>query len=329
MRSFWLAVLLPLLLAVGLLGCDTTATQPESQIAVEAYLLAQDPLPTVQLTRTVDATETFAPRDQAVEGASVNIQRLADDSSVVETTTYSETDTAGVYAPVPPSPPTVEPKTTYRLEVDAGEDARITATTTVPDTLSVLSVANTREVANSPVDTAAFQNEAQQPALTVTAQEDSLFDRQSVYLFTVTSRPSGGELVEEDLTPLYCDTYDADDDSLETFRVSSSGLLNEANFERNPDGTLNVDLPWIGVAFFGPNEVAINVVDDNYYDFLRSTSAQRSAPPGEYPNIIEHVENGTGIFGSYARTAVQIAFTRGKKFRGDDFPGGRYRCADP
>lgn len=327
MRSFWFAVLLSLLLAVGLLGCDTTATQPESQIAVEAYLLAQDPLPTVQLTRTVDATDTFDPRDQAVEEASVEVQRLDDDGNVVETTAYNETDTAGIYAPVPPSPPTVKPKTTYRLAVDAGEDPLITSTTTVPDTLSLLAVENTREVANNPVDTAAFQNDAQQPALTVTAQADSLFDRQSVYLFTVTSRPSGRDLVEQDLTPLYCDTYDADDDSLETFRVSSSGLLNEANFERS-NGTLTVDLPWLGVAFFGPNEVAINVVGENYYDFLRSTSAQRSAPPGEYPNIIDHVKNGTGIFGSYAQAAVQIEFTRGEKFRGDEFPNGRYRCAD-
>jgi hypothetical protein len=52
------------------------------------------------------------------------------------------------------------------------------------------------------------------------------------------------------------------------------------------------------------------------------------APPGEFPNIIEHVENGTGIFGSYAQAAVTIDFTRGEKFRGDAFPGGEYRCVD-
>lgn len=327
MRSFWFAVLLLLSVGAGLLGCDTTATQPESQVAVEAYLRAQAPLPAVQLTRTVEATETFDPRDQAVEGASVTVQRLDDEGSVVETTAYDATDTPGIYAPEPSSPPTVKPEATYRLTVDTGEDALITSTTTVPDTLSILAVENTREGPNSTVDTAAFQTDAQQPALTVTAQEDPLFDRQSVYLFTVTSRPSGGDLVEEDLTPFYCDSYDAEEDSLESFRVNSSGLLNEANFDRS-NGTLTVDLPWLGVAFFGPNDVAINVVGENYYDFLRSTSAQEMAPPGEFPNIIEHVENGTGIFGSYAQAAVTIDFTRGEKFRGDAFPGGEYRCVD-
>jgi len=327
MRSSWFSLLLSIGVAAGLLGCDTTATQPDSEIAVEAYLQAQAPLPTVQLTRTVAATETYDPREQAVRGARVDIQRLDDEGTVVETTTYTETDTAGVYAPVPASPPTVAPETTYRLTVDADRDVPVTSTTTVPDTLSLLEVKNIREVEGGAVDTAAFQNETQQPALTVTAQDDSLFGRQSVYLFTVTARPSSTDLVEEDLTPFYCDSYDPDEDSLESLRVSSSGLLNEANFDRN-NGTLTVDLPWIGVAFFGPNEVGINVVDDNYYDFLRSTSAQNMAPPGEYPNIIDHVENGTGIFGSYAQAAVTIEFTRGSTFRGEDFPGGRYRCVN-
>ncbi len=318
MRSFRLDVLLPLLLATSLLGCDTTATQPESEVAVEAYLQAQAPLPTVQLTRTVEATETFDPRDQAVRGASVEVQRLDDAGSVVETTAYSETDTAGIYAPRPSSPPAVEPQTTYRLSVDAGENPPITSTTTVPDTLSLLAVKNTREVENSAVDTSAFQVDAQQPAFTIDPPE-SFSDRQNVYLFTVTSRPPGGDLVRNDLTPLYCDGYNPEEDSLSSLRVSSSGLLNEANFEENDDGTLVVDLPWIGVAFFGRNEVAINAVDDNYYDFLRSTSAQDTAPPGEFPNIIDHVEGGTGIFGSYAQATVTIEFTRGSRYE-------RYRC---
>ena len=326
MRSLRFAVLSPLLLAVVLFGCDTTATPPESEVAVEAYLQAQAPLPTIQLTRTVGATETFAPREQAVRSEDaggivkeIRVQRMGDDGNAVETTAYGETDTAGIYAPEPTSPPIVEPEATYRLEVETTEGTTVRSTTTVPDTLSLLTVENTREVANSAVDTAAFQNEAQKPELTITTQPDSRLDRQSVYLFTVTARPSGEDLVEEDLTPFYCDTYDADEDSLESFRVSSSGLLNEANFERNEDNTLTVDLPWIGVAFFGPNEVAINVVDDNYYDFLRSTSAQETAPPGEYPNIIDHVENGTGIFGSYAQATVTIEFTRGGRYEG-------YRC---
>jgi hypothetical protein len=132
-----------------------------------------------------------------------------------------------------------------------------------------------------------------------------------VYVFTVTSRldfqNTPDSTLRKGLTPLYADQYDAEEDSLTRFRINSSGLLNQGSFTENADGTITVDLPWLGVAFFGPNRVALNVVDDNYYDFLRSQSAQQGAfAPGEIPNVIEHVKGGTGIFGSYARDTVRV-----------------------
>jgi len=303
-----------LLLAAGLLGCDTTAVQPDSQVVVESYLQADTTFDTVRLTRTVGATNAFDPTATAVtedEVEVVQIQRLNGTDGGVDTTySYVETGTAGVYAPESPPgspPPTVETNTTYRLRVERTDGPTITATTTVPGALDL------REVKNTTTEmTAEYQNPNQKPAFIVDPPP-SPSDRQNVYFFTVTSQLPQ-ERLEDNFTPLYGDGYDADEDSIESFRVNDSGLLNQANFPKNGDGTVTVDLPWVGVAFFGPNEVSINVVDDNYYDFIRSESAQDSALPGEFPGIIEHVENGTGIFGSYVRKDTTIQFTGGGEF---------------
>lgn len=301
-RSLLFAVLL---LAGGLLGCDTTATQPESQVVVQAYLQAQAPLDTIRLTRTVGAGDTFDPRAAAVRDADVEVRRLDGDGSVIATTDYSESGEPGVYAPASGSPPTVQPTATYQLHVDTDDGTVVTSTTTVPDAIPLVDSTNTTTVYQSP----------NQPSLTIEPPRPIVDDRQNVYVFTVTSlldfERTPNDSLEGELTPLYADQFDADEDSLTSFRISSSGLLNQGNFAENADGTVTVDLPWLGVAFYGPNEVAINAVDDNYYDFLRSASAQQGAfAPGEIPNVIEHVEGGTGIFGSYSRTAIDVQISR-------------------
>ncbi len=296
------SVLCALLFTVGLLGCDTTATQPESQVVVEAYLQGGAPLDTVWLTRTVGARDQFDPDAAAVGGADVEIvNREADD-----TTAYAETSTAGAYVPAGPSSPTVETRTAYTLRVTTDDGAAVTATTTVPGALALEEVQNTR------ADTARFQNPSEQPAFVLDPPEPRYESgRQNVYFFTLTSQLSTTDSLQRNLTRFY-----EDPDNVESVRTVSSNLLNEANFGRNDDGTVTVDLPWIGVAAFGPSEVGLNVVDDNYYDFLRSEAAQETAPPGEFPNVIEHVDGGTGIFGSYVRQDTTLVFTGG-----GDFPG--------
>jgi len=301
-RSLVFAVLL---LAGGLLGCDTTATQPESQVVVQAYLQAQTPLDTIRLSRTVGAGNTFDPRAAAVRDADVEVRRLDGDGSVIATTDYNESRGPGVYAPASGSPPTVQPNATYQLHVETDEGTVVTSTTTVPDAIPLVDSTNTATVYQSP----------NQPSLTIEPPRPIVDDRQNVYVFTVTSlldfERTPNDSLEKELTPFYADQFDADEDSLSSFRISSSGLLNQGNFTENADGTVTVDLPWLGVAFYGPNEVAINAVDDNYYDFLRSQSAQQgSFAPGEIPNVIEHVEGGTGIFGSYSRTAINVQVNR-------------------
>lgn len=303
MRHFRLVLLFPLLLSTGLLGCDTTATQPDTQVVVEAYLQAEAPLPDVRLSRTVSVEEAYAPRTNAVQEADVRVDRLGPDSSVVETTLYRErTSSPGHYTPL--NPPTVQPQATYQLQVETGDDTQVTATTTIPDSIELVEVEN---------EEATYQSQ-RQPAFTIQRPQRQS-ERQNVYTFTTTSlldfQNTPDTTLAKNLTSFYRDSYDAEEDSIRSFRISSSGLLNEGNFDPNQDGTITIRLPWISVAFYGPNEIAVNVLDDNFYDMLRSQQVQQGGfSPGEIPNVIEHVDGGTGVFGSYARASHPVQINR-------------------
>ncbi len=296
-------------LAVGLVGCDTTATEPTSQVVVEAYLEADAPLSTVRLTRSVGVDESYDTRRAAVRNAEVTVQRLTAEGAVADTFPYTEIeDDPGVYRPMPQH--IVQPRGTYRLQVTTPDGAPITATTTVPDTAGVVRTENDTVTYPTPQ-----RPEPPQFSLTITPGVATL-DRQNVYVLTATSllnfQDTPQDRLRRELTPFYADNFDPESDTLASLRVNSSGLLNEANFTRNDDGTLTIRLPWLAVAFYGPNQIDANVVDNNLYDFLRSQQVQQmGTAPGEIPNVIEHVEGGTGVFGGYARVGAEVLVRRG------------------
>jgi hypothetical protein len=272
---------------------------------VEAYLQADQPLPSVRLSQTVGVDEAYRSDRAALEGAEVRVDRLAPDSTVARTVAYAESDSLpGVY--VPDEVVVVDPQATYRLRATTPSGNEVRATTRVPGPVGLVEATN---------DTATYRS-ARQPSLTVRVAEGGLAGagEQNVFTLTTTSlldfENSPNEVLSDSLTPFYREGFDADEDSIETLRVNSSGLLNEGNFTRNADSTITIDVPWLAIAFFGPNEVGVSVVDENYFDLLRSQNVQQGGfAPGEIPNVIEHVEGGTGIFGSYAR-AAQPVFVR-------------------
>ena len=299
--------ILTVLLAVGLVGCDTTATQPEQQVVVEAYLEGGAPLPKIRLTRSVDTDRAYTPPKAALEDASVTVHRLSSDGERVARTPYSES-APGVYRPELADAPIVQPLTTYELSVETPNGTTVTATTTVPDTISIV---------NSENEQAVYQGSAQ-PRFTITPPQ-SAREGQAVLVITTTSQLDFGRpetQLRRRLTPFYEEDYDPEEDDIEAFRTTSSGVLNEANFTRNEDGRITTTLPWISVAFFGPNASAVHVIDDNLYDVIRSQQAQSTGEqgnglgPGEIPNVIEHVEGGTGVFGSYVRDSTGIFIQR-------------------
>lgn len=273
----------------------------EEFYVVETYLIAQNQLPDIYLSTTAPVTSKYLFQDYAVSNATVTIDLLSDDedSQIEQFFSYTmDRENPGVYKPRIPHK--ILPSRTYRIRVDDLPDdpfASIVGYTTVPDTFSTIS-----EVP----DTVVYQSD-EQIELEITESVNP--DRQSYFIFTTIS-----EAPEfESFTPLYLDFYDQEEDDLGDYVKTSSGIVNEENFDIHSNGTLTLKYPWIGVAFFGDNLIVANTVDDNVYDFLRSQSVQlggSTLSPGEIPNVLYRLEGGIGVFGSLAADTIRTYIKR-------------------
>ncbi len=308
--------LLPVLLAAGLIGCDTTAPTPETQVVVEAYLQGGAAMPPIRLTRSVGTNEAYVASETAVRGATVEVHRLSDRGTPAETIGFTEQE-PGLYRPDTSS--RVRPRATYELSVTTPDGTDLSATTTVPDTISIVDATNT---------TAVHGDTSRQPSFTITPPASDR-EQQAVLVITATSLADFGRPASQlarGLTPFYADLYTPDEDSIRTYRTTSSGVRNEANFTRDANGRITTDLPWISVAFYGPNEIGVHVIDDNLFNLIRSQQAQSPGGPGgglgpgEIPNVIEDVEGGTGVFASYVKATRDVTIQCPPSLAPDECP---------
>ncbi len=279
---------------VLLAGCDSTSPSDHvPEVVVEAYLLVGERLPEVRVSRSTDVDEVYVFEENAIGNATVRILLLAADGSTDVVYNYSVlSDTPGVYVPFLADD--VLPERTYRLEIQVpGEAQLVTAETLVPGAF---------ELVQANADTIVYQG-ASQLELDVTR---SVYPgRQSIYIFSTESLQPVADL----LTPFYRDVAGDNEEDIASLRITNSPLINEANYDVNPDGTLTIKLPWIAVAFFGENRLTASALDDNLYDFIRTQTVQQGGStlsPGEIPNVIERIDGGTGVFGSYARSSFVV-----------------------
>lgn len=280
--------------AVLFAGCDSTSPSDHvPEVVVESYLLVGERLPEVRVSHSTDVDEVYVFEENAIDDATVRILLLAADGSTDVVYNYSALSEApGVYVPFLADD--VLPERTYRLEIQVpGEAQMVTAETVVPGAF---------ELVQANADTIVYQG-ASQLELDVTR---SVYPgRQSIYIFSTESLQPVADL----LTPFYRDVTGDDEQDIASLRITNSPLINEANYDVNPDGTLTIKLPWIAVAFFGENRLTASALDDNLYDFIRTQSVQQGGStlsPGEIPNVIERVDGGTGVFGSYARSSFVV-----------------------
>ena len=287
-----------LLISVALIGCDSTDPGGDQrEVVVESYLIANESLGQVRISRSSTVNQAYDFTASAIANAVVTVSLLADDGSpetVFEFFTNSEEP--GIYNPVIPH--RVRPGRQYRLDVDIpGQIEDVTSTTRVPGAFELLQANAT---------TIQYQAEEQ---LELELTRSVTPGRQSVFIFATESLQPTIDL----LTPFYKDLIGDSEDDLEDLRITESPIINEANYEINDNGTITVRLPWLAVAFFGPNRLTANALDDNMFDFIRSQSVQQGGStlaPGEIPNVIDRVEGGTGIFGSLARSSYEVLITR-------------------
>ncbi|MEM1095557.1 MAG: DUF4249 family protein [Bacteroidota bacterium] len=294
-----LALLLALTLGVG--ACDISDPDGfEREYIVEAYLEAMQPIGQVRLSQSVPIDGVFDFDALSVGGAEVRMLLEAPDGSIERTLDFAPSPSErGIYRALDASAVAL-PRRTYRLEVNIPDGSTLSASTIVPDTFSVVRVNNPSAVYASDDQVSLDLTPSFYPG------------RQSYYLFTVESL----QPTQDNLVPFifaFIDdngdgVLDADDDfepdDLLDIRIGNSPPLNEANYTVNADGSLNVPLPWLAVAFYGPTTTAASALDDNLYDFIRSEAVQQGGStlsPGEVPNILTRIEGGKGVFGSFAR----------------------------
>jgi hypothetical protein len=298
MRQWGVAVAV---FAVVLGGCDAIDTSTvEQEPVVEAYLVEGDLLPPVRLTRTapIDA----GPDGQAaIDDAEVVIEWVGGDGEPGAPVAYRSAG-GGTYVPAEPVP-VVEGGATYRLRATLPGGAPVRAETTVPTGLRLVEAVNTESTFQSP----------RQPSFTVTRA--TVQGAPVVFVYTTTSlldfEGMTDEALRAELTPFYADGFDADEDDPEDLRTNPSPIVNQANYDDNGDGTITTDYPWIALAYYGRNEVGVSVLDRALYDYLRTQNAQQGGlSPGEIPNILDNVDGGTGIFGSYTQVTTTIDIAR-------------------
>ncbi len=293
----------PGLIVLG--GCDLAEDDFRPELVVEGTLTAEGPMATIRLSRTAPVEAAYSFERYALSGATVRVLLLSDEGEVEETFEFyenvdvpgNESSFPGNYVPLSRPKPTVLPNRRYRLEVEVPAAAGLVppgvlvrAETTVPDTFSI---------ARQPPDSLRYDITAPSPAIDVTPSVRP--DGQSVFIFNV--RAADPE--NNPLTPLAASFVENGGVDPEDLVSTSSPLLNEANYERLPDGNLRLRVPWFAIGYYGPNEFRASVLDEALYDFLRSRDAQfnpTTLSPGEIQRVFSNVENGVGVFGSIARS---------------------------
>lgn len=265
-------------------------------VVIESYMVTDRQLPPIFISTTVPANAEYVFENAALNSAIVQIHLIkATDESIEQSFEYV-VGNPGVYNTAENH--LVLPGRTYELKIIFPDRPEvINARTRIPERFIIEDLS---------ADSIVYQSANQ---LEITLSNANSTSQQSVFVFNTLAQ----DIRYDNLTPFYKSFVDNDNITLEQAANSPSGLLNEANFEKNNDGSITIRYPWIGVAFFGPNFLVANSLDKNVHDLIRSQEVQLGGPtlsPGEIPNVIYNIEGGIGVFGSISSDTVSVYFER-------------------
>lgn len=261
------------------------------RLVVDGLLIVDRPLPEIYVSQTIAPGQPVTDSNSGVAGADVSV------SVNGEVYAYAnDPEQRSRYLP-PESAPIVAPRTTYSLTVRS-EGRIATSSTITPDRFTirdaVLLDEESLNVRREFVTYAESDDVFAEPENQVIYQDGLLearFDpiRAAGYQVGVLSLDEGSPFV------LTADFLEDDD---------------YADFERNtsspafiaPNGSLR--LPWFAIAFAGRHTLRIFAVDQNWFDFIR-TSPEFGGDGGFGGNAGDNfkfpafnVEGGIGVFGS-------------------------------
>lgn len=270
----------------------------QEYVVLEAYAVANQPLPEVRLSLALPLGEEYHFSDAALNEANVQIVLLDENGSEQDIFGYIHSSEEGIYVPEDLSH-RVLPRRTYRVDINFNNRSEVLqAKTIIPDDFEIISEIPERIVYQS----------SKQLELVLSAKEKTL--DQNVYVFnTIAQDP-----VRENLAPFWKALIEDEDDvDIEEFYNHSSQLVNEGNFDQNPDGTIRFNYPWTSIAFFGENLIVVNSIDKNLSDLISSQEVQLGGgniSPGEIPNLRYNVEGGIGIFGGIVSDTIRTYVER-------------------
>ena len=263
----------------------------EGRLVIDGLLIVDRPLPDVFLSETIAPGQPVTHRNSGVPGAEI---RVSVEGNVYVYTNAS--DMVAQYLP-PTDAPIVQPNTRYSLWVNA--DGQVaTATTLTPDRFrireavlldeqnlttirSFATYADSVDVFEAPENQVIYQVgllEARFDPIQAVGYQVGVLSLDPRSPFVITA-----DFLEPD------DYYDFDRNS------SSPAFL-------APNGSLR--LPWFAIAFAGRHTLRIFAVDQNWFDFIR-TSPKFGGDGGfggnagdnfKFPKF--NVDGGIGVFGS-------------------------------
>ena len=264
----------------------------EEYYSVQSYLIANEQLPEIRLTKTLPIEADFDQNSIAVTDADVEIRLLDADRSIAKRFQYNHLKT-GRYLPADSADTFVKPGKPYQLFVNLPNGSVLEAITYVPGDFSVL---------NKPNDRYPYQG-AQK--IEMLCSPSSFPGRQSYYLFTARAHNTD----KEKLTPFYQDLVQNKGAWINSYYINNSEITNQDKYQKDSDGNILLEVPWSVFAFYGQNEIIVNAIDDNIYDYLRfhdDLTDGTTLANGETQNIRYNINGGIGIFGSMARVSRPV-----------------------
>lgn len=284
-----------LLFIIYLSGCDPYKQDSfKPQYAVQTYLVANDPMPSVRFFKTSPASGSTS--SDEIPDANMTVSEVNNQGTVLNAYYYRYIG-GNKYGPA--SGPPVEAGHIYKLFINIPSDNEpIQAQCIIPGAFHVKLSAS---------DVVKYKHGDGIKLLSTT----STYPGRGAYyvIAAVAEQPDTANLTPYFLNKVKNESYTPTN----SLRKVSSKIFSEGDFKRDNQGNLIITVPWDIFAFYGKNRVIVYTLDDNTYDFLRSLDVQYGSTqvtPGQEYNLIYHVKGGIGLFGGLATDTVSVTVTR-------------------
>jgi len=264
MKTFFFFVLL---ISIFIIGCEESSSSfsYEKQIVVNGLLESGHSIDSIKLSYTAEVDKKYIPSNYAITNAVVRVIGV---DVIFDDTLIHDVQNPGRYYSAD-STKIILPTKTYRLDIKTQDGKSVSATTTVPDTFSI--------VYSSIVNNSTVQYNTGLP-VNFFSWTPSKF--QGTYLPTISSIESAVPRIPKSYIR---DTTSGPPPDKITYRV---GL---------PKDQTHTELPWIVLNYYGKTRFDVFAIDENYNRFLNQFVASQG---GELREIQYNISGGIGSFGS-------------------------------